>query len=138
MRSSGPFQYYVHMRIRVITILSLVVLLVAPQVAHSAQNLNVNFADHYAGISISRITSSPTAVMTTGAPYVLCSSFKDLKCSGSAVASAILPICANISQADCVEGLAVSTPRAENGTATLLKTIGTTIFPADAALGTPE
>ena len=139
MRLSAPFQYYVHMRIRVIAILSLVVLLVAPQTAFAAQSLNVNFADHYGGgTSISRITTSPTSVMTTGVPYVLCSSFNDPKCASSALATAILPICKSISQSDCVEALAVSTPRAENGSATLLKTIGTTIFSADAGLGTPE
>ena len=127
------------MRIRIVAIFSLVVLLVAPQVAHSAQSLNVNFADHYGGgTSISRITTSPRAVMTMGAPYVLCSSFNDPKCASSASATAILPICKSISQADCVEALAVSTPQVESGSATLLKTIGTTIFPADAALGTPE
>ena len=126
------------MRIRIVAIFSLVVLLVAPQVAHSAQSLNVYIADHYGGGSISKITTSPTAVITTGVPYVLCSSFKDPKCASSASATAILPICKSISQADCVEALAVSTPQVESGSATHLKTIGTTIFPADAASGTPE
>jgi hypothetical protein len=127
------------MRIRILAIVALLALVVAPQTAFAAQSLNVNFADHYGGATaISRITTSPTAVAMMGSPYVLCSSFNDPKCASSASADAMLPICKSSAQADCIEALTVSSPKAESGTATLIRTIGTTIFPADAAAGTPE
>ncbi len=126
------------MRIRTLALLSIATLFFAPQVAYSAQSLNVNFADHFGGAtSISRITTSLTSVLQTGAPYGLCTSFNDPKCATGASATAILPMCKSATQADCVEELTVSTPRAESATATLIRTIGTTIFPADAVLGTP-
>jgi len=127
------------MRIRFLATVALLALVVAPQAAFAAQSLNVNFADHYGdGNSISMITTSKTAVAMTGAPFLLCSSLNDPKCASSASVTAILPICKSASQANCVEALSVTSPRADSGTASLIRTIGTKAFDADPAAGVPE
>ena len=106
--------------------------------AVAAQNLNVFIADHYgAGTAVSKITTNPSTAMLGAGGYFLCTSTSDPKCATSATMTALLPICKSASEANCVESLAVTSPKAANGEALLIKTIGKKAFEADPISGTP-
>jgi len=140
----APFSTFITMRRRICNLLLVLSLAGSPMVigvepAFAAQNLNVKIADHFgSGISTSKITTEPGLAMLGGGGYFLCTSTSDPKCASSAVVTAMLPVCKSATEANCVEALFVTSPNAQNGAATLLKTIGKKAFDADPANGIPE
>ena len=119
-------------------ILALLVALTTATSALAAISYTVEFRDHYGvvgGLENSYISSGVPGYNIQGEK--LCTSLADPACALTASIFAILPYCQSPSEANCVESLAVTTPRVTSGNATYLRTAGNKVFDADPANGIP-
>ena len=106
--------------------------------AFAAITYTVEFRDHYGvtgGLENSYISSGVPGYNIQGER--LCTSLSDPSCALTASIFAVLPYCQSSSEANCVESLAVTTPRVSAGPATYLRTVGNKVFDADVANGIP-
>lgn len=67
----------------------------------------------------------------------LCTSLNDPNSALTATIFAVLPCCQSASEGNCVDSLAVTTPRVTSGAANYLRTVGNKVFDADPATGLP-
>jgi len=106
--------------------------------ALAAITYSVEFRDHYGvtgGLENSYISSGVPGYNVQGER--LCTSLSDPNCAMTATVFAVLPFCQSAIEANCVESLAVTTPRVSSGAATYLRTVGSKVFEADPANGLP-
>jgi hypothetical protein len=106
--------------------------------ALAAITYSVEFRDHYGvagGLENSYISSGVPGYNIQGER--LCTSLSDPNCALTATIFAVLPYCQSASEGNCVEALAVTTPRVASGAATYLRTVGNKVFEADPANGLP-
>lgn len=109
--------------------------------ANAATTFDVNVTDHQ---PLSGILGSGTSYIATqiswgtgnGAQY-LCTSLEDSKCATNAEIYAMLPVCVNATEINCIESLEVKSEGATGGVATLKKTIGKVAFAAQPDIGLP-
>jgi len=118
--------------------LALVVVIATGSSALAAITYTVEFRDHYGvagGLENSYISSGVPGYNLQGER--LCTSLNDPNCALTATIFAVLPFCQSASEGNCVESLAVTTPRVTSGAATYLRTVGNKVFEADPANGLP-
>ncbi len=119
-------------------VFALFVALMSTSSALAAITYTVEFRDHYGvtgGLENSYISSGVPGYNVQGER--LCTSLSDPNCAMTATIFAVLPYCQSASEANCVESLAVTTPRVNSGAATYLRTVGNKVFEADPANGLP-
>lgn len=120
------------------TIVALIVAITTASSAYAAITYTIEFRDHYGvagGLENSYISSGVPGYNFQGER--LCTSLSDPACALTATIFAVLPYCQSATEANCVESLAVTTPRVTSGNATYLRTVGSKVFEADPANGIP-
>lgn len=119
-------------------VIALIVAITTASSAFAAITYTVEFRDHYGvagGLENSYISSGVPGYNIQGER--LCTSLSDPACALTASIFAVLPYCQSATEANCVESLAVTTPRVTSGAATYLRTVGNKVFEADPANGIP-
>lgn len=120
------------------TIFALIVAITTASSAFAAISYTIEFRDHYGvagGLENSYISSGVPGYNFQGER--LCTSLSDPACALTATIFAVLPYCQSATEANCVESLAVTTPRVTSGNATYLRTVGAKVFEADPTKGIP-
>jgi len=120
------------------TLVGFIVAITTATSALAAITYTVEFRDHFGvvgGLENSYISSGVPGYNFQGER--LCNSLSDPACAFTATIFAILPYCQSASEANCVESLAVTTPKVSSGKANYLRTVGTRAFEADVANGIP-
>lgn len=120
------------------TIFALIVAITTASSAFAAISYTIEFRDHYGvagGLENSYISSGVPGYNFQGER--LCASLSDPACALTATIFAVLPYCQSATEANCVESLAVTTPRVTSGNATYLRTVGAKVFEADPTKGIP-
>ena len=100
-------------------VIAFIVAITTASSALAAITYTVEFRDHYGvagGLENSYISSGVPGYNIQGER--LCTSLADPACALTASIFAVLPYCQRAAEANCVESLAVTTPRVTSGAAT--------------------